>query len=180
VDTRGVRIHSSLSSPERRVVAIYPGSFDPPTNGHLDLVARGSRLADQLIVAILNNTQKQPLFTVEERLEMMREATAPFANVEVDSFAGLLVDYAGRRGANAILRGIRAISDYESELQMALMNRRMRPETETIFLMAGEEFSFISSRMIKEIHTLGGDVSSFVPGNIAGRLRARLGRQTVK
>ncbi len=104
---------------------------------------------------------------------MIREATAPFANVEVDSFDGLLVDYAAKRGANAILRGIRAISDYETELQMALINRRMRPETETIFLMAGEEFSFISSRMIKEIVTLGGDVSSFVPENVAGQLGAR-------
>jgi pantetheine-phosphate adenylyltransferase len=162
-----------LSSLQRRLVAIYPGSFDPPTNGHLDLIARGSRLADQLTVAILKNTQKQPLFTVEERLQMIREATAPFPNVEVDSFDGLLVDYAARRGANAILRGIRAISDYETELQMALINRRMRPETETIFLMAGEEYSFISSRMVKEIITLGGDVSSFVPENIMGRLRAR-------
>ena len=162
-----------MSSPDRRLVAIYPGSFDPPTNGHLDLIARGSRLADQLIVAILNNSQKTPLFTVAERLEMMRESTAQFANVEVDSFDGLLVDYAAQRGANAILRGIRAISDYETELQMALINRRMRPETETIFLMAGEEFSFISSRMIKEIITLGGDVSTFVPANIVERLRAR-------
>jgi pantetheine-phosphate adenylyltransferase len=160
-------------SETRRLIAIYPGSFDPPTNGHLDLIARGSRLADQLIVAVLNNSQKTPLFSVEERMQMIRETSAQFANVEVDSFDGLLVDYASRRGANAILRGIRAISDYETELQMALINRRMRPETETIFLMAREEFSFISSRMIKEIITLGGDVSSFVPANIMERLRAR-------
>lgn len=166
-----------MSSPERRLIAIYPGSFDPPTNGHLDLIARGSRLADRLIVAILNNTQKQPLFSTEERLAMIREITAPFSNVEVDSFDGLLVDYAAKRGANSILRGIRAISDYETELQMALINRRMRPETETIFLMAGEEFSFISSRIIKEIITLGGDVSSFVPQNIHERLRTRFGRR---
>lgn len=125
------------------------------------------------MVAILNNSQKTPLFSAEERIEMMREATAHFGNVEVDAFAGLLVDYAAQRGANAIVRGIRAISDYEAELQMALINRRLRPETETIFLMAGEEFSFISSRMIKEIITLGGDVSSFVPKEIAERLRAR-------
>jgi pantetheine-phosphate adenylyltransferase len=162
-----------LSSPERRLVAIYPGSFDPPTNGHLDLIARGSRLADELIVAILSNSQKTPLFTVEERTEMIREVTAQYSNVQVDSFAGLLVDYAAQRGANAILRGIRAISDYESELQMALLNRRMRPETETIFLMAGEEFSFISSRMIKEIITLGGDVSRFVPAGVLERLQTR-------
>ncbi len=164
---------ASFSETRRQLIAIYPGSFDPPTNGHLDLIARGSRLADQLIVAILNNSQKTPLFSVEERMQMIRETSAQFANVEVDSFDGLLVDYASRRGANAILRGIRAISDYETELQMALINRRMRPETETIFLMAREEFSFISSRMIKEIITLGGDVSSFVPANIMERLRAR-------
>jgi len=158
---------------ERRLVAIYPGSFDPLTNGHLDLIARGCRLADHLIVAILKNTQKQPLFSVDERIQMIREAASDFANAEVDSFEGLLVDYAARRGANVILRGIRAISDYETELQMALINRRMRPETETIFLMSGEEYSFISSRMIKEIIMLKGDVSSFVPPSVAQRLRAK-------
>jgi pantetheine-phosphate adenylyltransferase len=156
-----------------RLIAIYPGSFDPLTNGHLDLISRGSRLFDRLIVSILNNTQKQPLFELEERIQTIREATAKLSNVEVDSFQGLLVDYASRHGANAILRGIRAISDYEAELQMALMNRRMRPETETIFLMAGEEYSFISSRMIKEIIMLGGDVSTFVPEAVANRVRAK-------
>jgi pantetheine-phosphate adenylyltransferase len=156
-----------------RLLAIYPGSFDPLTNGHLDLISRGSRLFDRLIVSILNNTQKQPLFELDERIQTIREATVKLSNVEVDSFRGLLVDYASRRGANAILRGIRAISDYEAELQMALMNRRMRPETETIFLMAGEEYSFISSRMIKEIIMLGGDVSTFVPEAVANRVRAK-------
>lgn len=164
------------SSSERRLVAIYPGSFDPPTNGHLDMIARGSRLADHLIVAILRNTQKQPLFSVEERFEMMRAVTSAQTNIEIDSFEGLLVEYAARKGANAILRGIRAISDYETELQMALLNRRMRPQTETLFLMAGEEYSFISSRMIKEIVTLGGDVSQFVPDLVAARLRAKFSR----
>ena len=157
----------------KRLTAIYPGSFDPPTNGHLDLIARGSNLADTLIVAILNNTQKQPLFSVEDRLEMLREATAQIPNVELDSFHGLLVDYAARRQANVILRGIRAVSDYETELPMALINRRLRPETETVFLLSREEFSFISSRMIKEVITLGGDVSAFVPPNVARRLRDR-------
>ena len=143
--------------------AIYPGSFDPLTNGHLDLIGRGSRLFDHLIVAVLRNTHKQPLFSIEERLVMLREVSTPFVNVEVESFKGLLADFAGQRNANAILRGIRAISDYETELQMAHLNRRLRPQTETIFLLASEEYSFISSRMIKEIITLGGDVSQFVP-----------------
>ena len=159
---------------ERRLVAIYPGSFDPLTNGHLDLIVRGSRLVDRLIVAILRNTQKQALFSIPDRMDMVREAAGDLANIEIDSFEGLLIDYAAQRNANAILRGIRAISDYESELQMALLNRRMRPETETIILMAREEYSFISSRMIKEIVTLGGDVSSFVPANVASRIRAKV------
>jgi pantetheine-phosphate adenylyltransferase len=158
---------------DRRLIAVYPGSFDPLTNGHLDLIARGARLADELIVAVLNNTSKQPLFTVEERLQMLHEATADLPNVTASTFDGLLVDYAARRGANVILRGIRAISDYEVELQMALLNRRMRPETETIFLMAREEFSFISSRIIKEIITLGGNVTHFVPANVLERLQAK-------
>jgi len=160
--------------PKRRLIAVYPGSFDPLTNGHMDVIARGSRLADQLIVAILSNTQKQALFTLDERIAMIRDATAALPNVQVDSFTGLLVDYAAQRGANVVLRGIRAISDYESELQMALMNRKMRPETETIFLMAAEEYSFISSRMVKEIITLGGDVAAFVPSAIAERVRAKV------
>jgi pantetheine-phosphate adenylyltransferase len=156
------------------IVAIYPGSFDPLTNGHLDLISRSAKLAGCLVVAVLKNSQKQPLFAVEERVEMIREAVGEKTNVEVDAFDGLLVDYAAQRGANVIVRGIRAISDYEAELRMALMNRRLRPETETIFLMAGEEFSYVSSRMIKEIFTLGGDVSSFVPPSVAERLHRKL------
>jgi pantetheine-phosphate adenylyltransferase len=155
------------------LIAVYPGSFDPLTNGHLDLIERGSRLFNHLIVAILNNTQKQPLFTAPERIEMLREATAQLSNVEIDSFDGLLVDYAATRNANAILRGIRAISDYENELPMAHLNRRMRPGTETIFLTASAEFSFLSSRMVKEVITLGGDVSKFVPDAVERRLRAK-------
>lgn len=156
-----------------RSIAIYPGSFDPLTNGHLDLIARGARIFDHLIVAVLVNAQKQPLFTVEERVAMLREVSARFDNVEIDSFEGLLVDYAGRRNASAFLRGIRAISDYESELQMAHLNRRLRPETETIFLLASEEHSFISSRMIKEIIQLGGEVKQFVPPSVLERLREK-------
>lgn len=171
-----MRASATEALPERRLVAIYPGSFDPLTNGHLDMIARGSRLADSLIVAILRNTAKQPLFSVEERAEMLAAVTSGLPNVEIDSFEGLLVEYAAGKGANAILRGIRAISDYETELQMALLNRRMRPETETIFLMAAEEYSFISSRMIKEIVMLGGDVSRFVPAAVAARLRSKFQR----
>lgn len=158
----------------RSLIAIYPGSFDPLTNGHLDIINRASLLADQLIVAILSNSSKQPLFSVQERVSMIRESTSNIANVEVDWFSGLLVDYAEKKSANAIVRGIRAISDYESELQMALINRRLRPQTETIFLMAGVEFSFISSRTIKEVITLGGDVSGFVPAVVLAHLQKKL------
>jgi pantetheine-phosphate adenylyltransferase len=162
--------------PDRRasLVAIYPGSFDPITDGHLDLIDRGSRLADRLIVAILRNQSKPALFTAEERLEMLREVVAPYANVEVDSFHGLLVDYAAQKRATYILRGIRAISDYEYELQMALMNRRLRPEIETVFMMAGEAYSFISSKLVKEIIRLGGNVSGLVPATVEARLKARI------
>lgn len=153
------------------LIAIYPGSFDPITNGHLDIIRRSEKLVDRLIVAVLNNTGKQPLFSVEDRKQMLREATAGLSHVEVDSFGGLLVDYAGARDAQLILRGIRAISDYESEMQMALLNRHLRPGTETVFLMAAEEYSFISSRMVKELITLGGDASPFVPPCVASRLR---------
>jgi pantetheine-phosphate adenylyltransferase len=153
------------------LVAIYPGSFDPPTNGHLDLIARGARLVNHLIVAILRNTQKQPLFTVEERAEMLKEISAHLPNVEIDCFDGLLVDYAARRNADLIIRGIRNVADYEVELQMAHLNSRMRSETETMFLPASAEYSFLSSRMVKEIITLGGDAASFVPEAVMRRLK---------
>lgn len=164
-----------MTAPKRGpVVAIYPGSFDPITNGHLDLIERGSRLADRLILAILRNERKQPLFTVNERMEMLREVVGSFDNVEVDFFTGLLVEYASEKKANLILRGIRAISDYEYELQMALMNRRLAPDIETVFLMASEAYSFISSNLVKEVIRLGGNISGLVPPLVEAKLRNRL------
>ncbi len=157
-----------------RILAVYPGSFDPITNGHLDMIGRGSQLFDRLIVAVLQNRSKHPLFDVDERKEMLRETVGHFRNVEVDSFDGLLVDYAAKQNAKVILRGIRAISDYEHELQMTLMNRRLRPETETVFLMASEDHSFISSRMVKEVISLNGNVSGLVPKAVEERLREKL------
>jgi pantetheine-phosphate adenylyltransferase len=171
-NSRSVKIQSLAPKPNS-VIAIYPGSFDPITNGHLDLIARGARLADRLVVAILRNESKQPLFSIDERTDMLKQVLSGYENVEVESFDGLLVDYAQRRGAHLILRGIRAISDYEYELQMALMNRRLRPEIETVFLMSGEAYSFISSRLVKEIIRLGGNISGLVPPEVEDRLKQR-------
>ena len=156
------------------VIAIYPGSFDPITNGHLDLIQRGSKLFGRLIVSILRNETKAPLFSVQERMEMLCEVVKDYPNVEVDSFDGLLVDYAERRGAHVLLRGIRAISDYEYELQTALMSRRLRPGMETVFLLANEAYSFISSRLIKEVFGLGGNISGLVPPSVEQRLQRRM------
>ena len=158
------------------MIAIYPGSFDPITNGHLDLIERGCRLFDKLIVSILRHDTKQPLFSLEERVEMLREVVDRFPNVAVDSFDGLLVDYAAQNGATVLLRGIRAISDYEYELQMALMNRRLQPDIETVFMMATEAHSFISSRLVKEVFGLGGNIAGLVPACVEQRLKKRLGK----
>jgi len=157
------------------VRALYPGTFDPPTNGHLDLIQRGAKLFEHLTVAILNNPGKDPLFTVEERVEMLRESTAALENVSVATFDGLMVEFARKQGASAVLRGIRAISDYEYEFQMALMNRRLAPEIETVFLQPAGRYSFVSSRMVKEVFSFGGEVSGLVPPNVLKRLRARMG-----
>ncbi len=166
-----------MADKPEQVIAIYPGSFDPITYGHLDLIERSSALFDLLIVSILDNENKQPLFSVRARMDMLREVTAHHANVEVDSFEGLLVDYAANKSATVLVRGIRAISDYEYELQMALMNRRLRPEIETVFLMAGEAYSFISSKLVKEVFRLGGNITGLVPPGVEARLRERLPQQ---
>ncbi len=158
-----------------RLKAIYPGTFDPLTNGHLDLIARGAKIEDELVVAVLRNSEKgTPLFTVPERLEMLEEATAGLANVSVMSFDGLLVDFARQQGAKATLRGIRAVSDYEYELQMAMMNRKLYPELETLFMMPGERYTYVSSRLVKGVFQLGGDVSGLVPPNVVRRLQAKV------
>jgi pantetheine-phosphate adenylyltransferase len=159
----------------KRVIAIYPGTFDPPTNGHLDLIQRGAKIFDELVVAILRNSEKSPLFTVEERLEMLRECTSQWKNVRAESFEGLLVDYARDRGAQAVLRGIRAVSDYEYELQMAWMNRKLDPSLETVFMMPAGAYSYLSSRLVREIVSLGGAVGDLIPASVEDQLRARLG-----
>lgn len=158
------------------VRAIYPGTFDPPTNGHVDLIQRGSRLFDHLIVAVLNNPGKNPLFTVPERVEMLEEATRALINVSVATFNGLMVEFARQHEASAVLRGIRAISDYEYEFQMALMNRRLAPEIETVFLQPAGRYSFVSSRMLKEVFAFGGDITGLVPPNVLKRLRNRMNK----
>jgi len=158
----------------KKVTAIYPGSFDPPTNGHLDLVERGSKIFDELIVAVLRNSEKTPLFSVGERRRMLEDLTDGFKNVRVDVFDGLTVDYASRVKASAMLRGIRALSDYEYELQMALMNRKLRPELETVFMMPAEKYSYLSSRLVREVARLGGDISKLVPELVEQRLREKL------
>jgi len=166
-----------LESRQRRLIAVYAGSFDPITKGHLDLVERCAPLVDELVVAVLRNAHKHPLFSLEERVDMLGEVLRGFPNVVVDSFDGLLVDYARSRNALVILRGIRAISDYEYELQMALMNRRLAPEIETMFMMAGEAYSFISSKLVKEVIGLGGDIRGLVPPSVEERLKERFRAQ---
>ena len=155
-------------------IAIYPGSFDPVTNGHLDLIGRGEKMFDRVIVAVLKNMEKEPLFTVPERGEILREVTRQFRSVEVDVFQGLLVDYARKRDAAVILRGIRAVSDYEYELQMALMNRKLEPRLETVFMLPGETYSYLSAKLVREIAQLGGPLTGLVPPLVEQKIRAKL------
>ena len=154
---------------------VYPGSFDPLTNGHLDIIQRAAKLFDLVIVAVANNDEKIPLFHLAERRAMVLEAIEPFPNVRVDTFGGLLVDYVEKSSGQAIIRGLRAVSDYEFEFQLALMNRKLNEKVETIFMMPKDTYTFLSSRLVKEIARLGGDVSAFVPIHVGKTLKAKLG-----
>jgi pantetheine-phosphate adenylyltransferase len=157
-----------------RTVAVYPGSFDPITNGHLDVIQRAATIFDRMIVAVARHTEKTPTFTVQERVALARAAVRNLRNVTVDGFEGLLVNYARRKNATVVVRGLRAVSDFEFEFQMALVNRKLGPQIETIFLVPKDEYIFISSRVVKEIAQLGGDVSDFVPINVKKALRHKL------
>ncbi len=165
----------SHSRPER--VAVYPGSFDPITNGHVDIIERGARLFDRIIVAVLVNSDKRPLFSIEERVETAREVFREKPQVEVDAFDGLLIDFARQKQASVIVRGLRAVSDFEYEFQMALMNRRLAPDIETVFMMPAEAYTYISSRLVREVFALGGEVQGLVPEAVEARLRSKLARE---
>jgi pantetheine-phosphate adenylyltransferase len=163
------------SESRKPVIAVYPGSFDPVTNGHLDLIERGAQIFDQLVVAIARNLEKDPLFAIKERVEMLEAVTFELKNVEVAVFDGLLMNFAREQDARVILRGIRAVSDYEYELQMAMMNRKIEPQIETVFMLPGEAYSYLSSRLVKELAHLGGPVKGLVPPIVEERLRAKVG-----
>jgi len=156
------------------VIALYPGSFDPLTRGHLDIMKRASRLFDRVIVSVLLNVEKRPLFTPEERIEMINEVTASCQNIDVETFDGLLVDFATAKSAKVVVRGIRAVTDYDYEFQMALMNRRLNSTIETVFMVPALEYSYLSSTLVKEVCLLGGDVNGLVPGNVETRLLAKI------
>ncbi|HET8539228.1 MAG TPA: pantetheine-phosphate adenylyltransferase [Anaeromyxobacter sp.] len=154
--------------------AIYPGSFDPLTNGHVAIIQRGLKVFDRLVVAVANNPQKSPLFTVDERKAMIADALGNDPRIEVDSFDALLVDYARRKGVHTVLRGLRAVSDFEYEFQIANMNRHLLPDVETVFVMTGEDYFFVSARLVREVATFGGDVSAFVPPSVLDALKRKL------
>ena len=164
-----------MADRHRPRVAVYPGSFDPLTNGLIDIIERGARIFDSIVVAILVNVEKAPLFTTQERVEIVKDVFRSRPNVEVDTFDGLLVDYVTRREAQVIVRGLRAVSDFEVEFQMALMNRRLDPAVDTVFMMPAEQYTYISSRLIKEVFSLGGRVSGLVPDSVERRLREKQG-----
>jgi pantetheine-phosphate adenylyltransferase len=161
----------SVARPER--VAVYPGSFDPITNGHVDIILRGARLFDRIIVAVLVNSEKRPLFSIEERVRTAREVFKDQPKVEVDAFQGLLIDFAHQKQASVIVRGLRAVSDFEFEFQMALMNRRLAPDIETVFMMPAEAYTYLSSRVIREVFSLGGTISGMVPEIVEARMREK-------
>ncbi len=163
----------STSPPTPPRLAVYPGSFDPLTNGHVDIIERGSHLFDQIVVAVLNNREKAPLFSIDERIGIIRDVFRHRPNVQADSFNGLLVEYAQRKGASVIVKGLRAVSDFEYEYQMALMNRRLSPQLDTVFMMPAEQYTYISSRLIKEVFMLGGEVGGLVPPLVEERLRVK-------
>ena len=156
-----------------KLTAVYPGTFDPITNGHLDILARGGKMFDRIIVAILRNPDKDPLFPLEERVEILKDVVSRWSNISVESFDGLLVDFARARGAQVIVRGLRALSDFEYEFQMTLMNQRLEPGIQTVFMMPSETYSYVSSRLVKEVARLGGDVNGLVPPDVASRLKRR-------
>lgn len=170
----------SAAGPPNGRLAIYPGSFDPLHNGHVDIILRGAHLFERILVAVLVNAEKNPLFTDDERVEMIREVFREYPNVEVDTFEGLLVEYARRRRASAIVRGMRAVSDFEYEFQMALMNRHLEPTLETVFMMPAEQYTYLSSRLIKEVFSLRGDVGGLVPPSVEGRMQEKAGRFDVR
>ena len=163
------------AGPPNGRLAVFPGSFDPLTNGHVDIILRSTHLFERVLVAVLVNAEKKPLFTPDERVAMVREVFREYSNVDVDTFDGLLVDYARRRRASAIIRGLRAVSDFEYEFQMALMNRHLEPKLETVFMMPAEQYTYLSSRLIKEVFQLGGDVRGLVPAAVERSLREKQG-----
>jgi pantetheine-phosphate adenylyltransferase len=172
---REIRAAGFTPAARKTTMAVYPGSFDPITNGHLDIIARGLTVFDEVVIAILVNPDKEPLFSVDERQQIICETYADDGRIRVDTFSGLLVDYAEKIGASVIVRGLRAISDFEYEFQMALMNRRLNPRIETVFMMPAEGYSYLSSRLVKEVFTLGGRIHDLVPPVVEQRLREKYG-----